>query len=313
MRVFSEKYEIVRLWVIRYKRRIMQASIVCMLIIACVLLWGYPSKTPNVIKTVLPVPIIKATIQQLIQPTIKPTDTPFTTYKKPTLAKSDRYDIYLIGDSMTHAFGPRGGKFTEILSAAYPGTSFEVSNYAEANQSILSLPQRLRESVQADHDLRLPPILDGDPDVIIIESFGYNPLSQLGRTEGLKKQEEVLTDVMTTLTNRFPNTVIMFLTAIAPDKKTYGQKVTNSDADGRWAQAEERIEYITNHRDFAREHNIPLIDAYQQSLDGQGDGDTKYINPDDNIHPSEEGLALMGRVMTKRMQEETIFPKVASR
>ncbi|MBP9719350.1 MAG: SGNH/GDSL hydrolase family protein [Candidatus Levybacteria bacterium] len=305
MRGFYKKYEVMRQWVNLYKRRIMQCGIVCLFLIGCVLIWGYSWKKPYITKTVLPVPTIEASMK----PSIQPTDTPFTIYKRPLLAKSDRYDIYLIGDSMTHAFGPRGGKFNEMLSSAYPGEFFEISNYAQANQNILLLPQRLHESVQADHDLLLQPILDGEPEVIIIESFGYNPLSQLGRTEGLKKQEEVLTDVMTTLTNRFPNTVITFLLTIAPDKKTYGQKVTDSDADGRWTEAEERIEYITNHRDYALEHNIPLINAYQESLDVTGDGDTKYINPDDNIHPSEEGLSLMGRIMTKRIQEEKIFPQ----
>lgn len=243
-------------------------------------------------------------------PIPSPTDAPFTTYKKPALAKSDRYNIYLIGDSMTHAFGPRGGVFTELLTQEYPQTFFEVSNYAEANQSILLLPNRLKEEVQADHDLLLKPILTGDPDpdLIIIESFGYNPLSQFERSVGLKKQEEVLTDVMTTLTKRYPKSMIVFLSAIAPDKKTYGMSVTGSDEEGRRLQAEERMEFIKNHMEYAKEHNIPLIDTYEPSLDETGDGDTQYINPDDDIHPSAEGLAHMGRIMVKRINEEKIFP-----
>lgn len=235
--------------------------------------------------------------------------TTFTVYKTPKLTKSKRYDVYLLGDSMTHAFGSRGGQFTEIISKAYPDDFFEVSNYGRANESILLLPDMLTQPLQADKELLLKPVLEGNPEIIIIESFGYNPLSQLGIKDGLKKQTEVLTEVMTTLTNKFPNTVIMFMTAIAPDKKTYGEKITKASEQERWAQAEERIEYITNHRDYAIEHHIPLIDAYQESLDSDGDGDTKYINPDDNIHPSAEGLALMGRVMTKRIQEENIIPK----
>ncbi len=256
----------------------------------------FTSQKPHILKMALPFP------------TAIPTDTPFTTYKKPTFAKSNKYSIYLLGDSMTHAFGPRGGIFNELLSREYPGVFFEISNYAQANQSILLLPERLKEPVQADHDLFLNPVLEGHPDVIIIESFGYNPLSHLGIKDGLKKQEEVLTEIMTTLTNRFPNTDIMFLATIAPDKKTYGQNISHADADARWVQGEERIEYITNHIKYATEHNIPLINAYQESLDTQGDGDTKYINPDDNIHPSAEGLSLIGRVMTKRISEENIFP-----
>ena len=294
----NERLNIVKNWAIHNKIEIILVAVILILIFDSILILGFnkPQKT-HITKKALPVP------------TVKPTDTPFTTYKNPVFTKSERYDIYLIGDSMTNAFGPRGGIFNELLSKAYPGIFFEISNYAEANQSILLLPARLNESVQADHDLLLAPVLEGDPDMIIIESFGYNPLSQFGIADGLKKQEEVLTQVMTTLTNRFPDTIIMFLTAIAPDKKTYGQKINPASADERWVQAEERIEYITNHIAYALDHNIPLMNAYKESLDTRGDGDTKYINPDDNIHPSSEGLELMGKVMTEKIIEENIFPK----
>jgi len=241
---------------------------------------------------------------------VSPTLAPFTTYIRPKLKKSDRYDVYLIGDSMTHAFGPRGGIFSDLLTQANPGTFFEVSNYAQANQSILLLPKRLNEEVQVDHDILLKPIMSADPtpDVIIIESFGYNPLSQLGIVPGLEKQEEVLMQVMTTLTRKYPKAVIVFMATIAPDKKTYGMSVTGSDADGRRQQAEERAIYIKKHIEYAREHNIPLINAYDESLDSTGDGDTIYINPDDDIHPSAEGLAFMARIMVRRIQEEKILP-----
>jgi lysophospholipase L1-like esterase len=247
-----------------------------------------------------------------ISPTPTPTLPPLDdfTYKKPTLVRSEKYNIYLIGDSMTHAFGPRGGVFSELLTDQFPDKNIEVFNYAQAGVNISQLPERLDEEFQADKDLRLKPILSGDPEphVIIIESFGYNPLSELGKVDGLRKQEEVLIEVMKTLTNRYPGTIIMFMATIAPDKKTFSESATGGDSFGRWAQAEERIEYITSHMDFASERNIPLIDTYGPSLDSEGDGDTKYINPDDDIHPSAEGLAHMARIMVKRILEEQIFP-----
>jgi len=121
-----------------------------------------------------------------------PTPTPvvFTLYTKPTLEKSNEFHMYLIGDSMTHALGPRGGIFNEEVSNAHKGMFLQIFNYSEANQSIQTLPQRLQEPVQADHDLLLPPVLEGEPDLIIIESFGYNPLSDYGVEEGLKRQNE---------------------------------------------------------------------------------------------------------------------------
>jgi len=252
-------------------------------------------------------------LSEEITPSNTPTPTPkftnFSTYEKPILPKLPVYNIYLIGDSMTHAFGSRGGVFSELINKNKSDTFFEVSNYAQANQSILLLPDRLKESVETEPGLTFKPILEGEPHLIIIESFGYNPLSQFGKEEGLKKQEEVLDNVMEILINKFPNTVIMFMVAVAPDKTTYAMGINPASADERWAQAEERIEYLTNHIKYAREHNIPLINSYEESLDELGDGDTTYINPDDNIHPSAEGLAMMGRVMVRQIQEEEIFPE----
>ncbi len=237
-----------------------------------------------------------------------PTPSIFTTYTPKTVAKSKRYDIYLIGDSMMNAFGPRGGRFNEALSQAHPDEFFEIVNYGQAGQNIEMLPERLNQEVQADYDLLLQPIIEGDPELIIIESYGYNPLSHLGLTPGLQKQTEILRQVMTTLTRKFPNTAIMFMATIAPDKNTYGMKVTQSDAAGRAQQAEERMEYIRNHIKFAQEHNIPVINAFDESLDAQGNGNPRYINPDDNIHPSDEGLLFMADLMKKRIEEEKIFP-----
>lgn len=265
-------------------------------------------------------PLILLAIQSKNQPAIAatapiiPTSTPtpdksFSTYTKPALPKRDMYNIYLIGDSMTHALGPRGGRFTEVLSDAYPDTFFEVSNYAVAGQNIESLDAYLHKTVSPAPDMSLNPIYDGDPQVIILESFGYNPLSHLGLEGGLARQAEVLTQLMEKLTQRFPNSVILFLSTIAPDRDTYGRKVLKSSIEGSREQADERISYIKNHSQFATDHNIPLINVYQDSLDTTGDGDTKYINPDDNIHPSAEGLELMSQTMTRRIQEETIFPR----
>lgn len=242
-------------------------------------------------------------------PTITPTPSPipFTLYKNPRLEKSDEFKIFLVGDSMTHALGPRGGIFNEELSNAHKGIFLQIFNYSQANQSIETLPQRLNESVQADTDLLLPPMLEGEPDLIILESFGYNPLSQHGLEGGLKRQTELLTEIMTTLTNKFPNTVIMFLSTIAPDRDLYGKNIQLTD---RVTQANERIAYIENHNKYAQEHNIPLINVFQESLDAEGDGAEVYISPDDTIHPSNAGSELISKVMTRRILEENVFPQL---
>lgn len=230
------------------------------------------------------------------------------TYHRPILKKKHTYNIFLIGDSMTAALGPRGGIFTELISKEYPDNFFEVSNYAKGGQNVEEMSGRLNEPFEAAKDAKFKPIMQGNPDIIIIESFGYNPLSEDGIKVGMEKQRTVMAEMFSTLEKRFPNTVIMFMATIAPDKKTYAQSLNHTRDGEGWAQAEERIGYITNHIDYALENNIPLINVYQESLDELGDGDTKYINPDDDIHPSAEGLALIARVMTRRIKEEKIIP-----
>lgn len=259
-------------------------------------------------------PIVEAvpeTVSPFVIPTSEPSPTPyiFSTYPRGELPMKDHYIIYLVGDSMTKALGPRGGIFNELLSNEYKGVFFEIFNYAEANQNIASLPSHMKETVQAAADLTLPPLLSGTPDLIIIESFGYNPLSDSGIEEGLKKQDEVLTEVMTTLTKTFPTTSIMFMATIAPDRATYAK---NLDGTGRPEQADERIAYIKNHSAYAKAHDIPLINVYEESLDGEGDGSTQYISVDDNIHPSLDGLFFIGEVMTKSIVSEKIFQNITT-
>src|SRR4051794_13631860 len=133
MKFFKDKLDSFRKWGTLYKRETTIFAAILILIFATELILNLNKsqklQNPQNTKTISPVI------------SVKPTNTPFTTYKKPVLARSERYDIYLVGDSMTHAFGPRGGKFNEIISKDNPGIFFEISNYAEANQSILLLPE----------------------------------------------------------------------------------------------------------------------------------------------------------------------------
>ena len=59
--------------------------------------------------------------------------------------------------------------------------------------------------------------------------------------------------------------------------------------------ANERRAYIENHINFAKTHHIPLINVYEKSLDPQGSALLKYLNPDDYIHPSRQGIELISQ------------------
>lgn len=246
-------------------------------------------------------------------PSVLPTPTVIMPFKYviPTIEKKREYQIVMIGDSMTYALGPHGGTFYEYINEAYKndGHGITIDNYAQPSTSILTINNAMTRN-QKYWDTELVPLMSRNFDLILIESFGYNPLSQFSLEEGLKKQNEILDETITSLIKNHPKSVIMFVATIAPSKLTYGQSVDKTmTAEGRAKEVEERISYIKNHIEYAKKHNIPLINIYEKSLTPSGDGNTEYINPDDDIHPSAVGVDFIGHELTDFIKASNIFPK----
>src|SRR5438552_2869006 len=85
---------------------------------------------------------------------------PFTTYVPPKIEDKHVYKILLVGDSMTHALGPHGGRLIDWLQAKFTGKGFLVDNYAYSTNA-LTLPKFLNEETKT-WDLTFPPILKTD-------------------------------------------------------------------------------------------------------------------------------------------------------
>lgn len=122
-----------------------------------------------------------------------------------------------------------------------------VDNYARGSTNILSYNKELTE-ITTYWDSTFQPLLSRPFDLILVESFGYNPLSQLGVEDGLKKQNETLDELMQVLITTHPNSAIVFVATIAPNKENYAKKVlVNATLAERIQQAQERMSYIENH------------------------------------------------------------------
>lgn len=235
---------------------------------------------------------------------------PFTTYTPPKISIKPTYKLFLLGDSMTYALGPHGGQFNTSINSLYKQNNkfVDIYNYARASTNVLSLDEAISTPTK-EFDLNLDPLLSQDFDILLIESFGYNPLSQFPRDEGLKRQREELTKIMTKLIQTHPNTVVIFYTTIAPSKRNYARTtLRNLSVTDRTLQAEERMAFIQNHADYAKEHNIPLINIYEKSLK-DGDGNLMYINPDDYIHPSAVGINFIGDELARYIYDSEILPR----
>ena len=132
-----------------------------------------------------------------------------------------KYTIILAGDSRTETLGS-GGKITPTLCMYYPNKELHILNYGIGSTSILTLPDTLTKGAIRGNET-LPPILDKDFDLILIESFGNNPLSNLALEEGLKKQEEALDQSLKLIKEKKPKAAVVFVATIAPSKERYAE------------------------------------------------------------------------------------------
>lgn len=246
-------------------------------------------------------------------PTPTPTpDVPFGSYHPPTISRKDFYRIAMVGDSMTAALGPHGGKLSEVLNALYKSTPAHqkilIDNYAQGSTNILDISGQMTKKITIG-DVVFDPLLSRQFDILLIESFGYNPLSQFSLQDGLAKQAKILDQTMKLLTKDHPQMLIIFVATIAPNRETYAQEEVQLSVADRTIEANERDAYIKNHIDFAKAHNIPLIDMYDASILSNGDGNILYISPTDHIHPSFAGIDFIDQHISDFIYTNHILPQ----
>lgn len=213
--------------------------------------------------------------------------------------------LVFVGDSMTEYLG----NFDELrgyFNRYFPNKKFLLLNYGFGSTNILSVPDRLEKD--SDHAGRIFTAINNIPfDLILIESFGHNPLSEYPLEEGLKLQKETLDKIVSSITQKYPKSSIIFVATIAPNKERYAEGAVNLTTEKREEWAAERIAYIKNHIRYAKTHNIPLINIYEDSLDKNGDGNIDYINSNDFIHPSPTGVYFISEGIAKFLYQNSYF------
>lgn len=215
------------------------------------------------------------------------------------------YTIVMIGDSMTETLG-NSDELKKFLSEKYPGKSFEVLNYGFGATSILSVMDRITK--ETEHGRKFRPIEEIDYDLILLESFGQNPLSQFPLEEGLRLQTEELDKIVKLLKGTNPKGKIVFVATISPNKVIFARNQVDLSPQKRAEWVEERISYMKNHIGYAESHGIPIINIFEKSLMENGDGNPEYISTDDFIHPAPTGIIFISRQIADFIYTNNIFP-----
>lgn len=216
------------------------------------------------------------------------------------------YTVVLLGDSMTNRLG-NGDELKGYLAEYYPNKTFEILNYGYGATNILSVKDRLLK--ETDHFRKYRAITEIDFDLIIIESFANNPLSDLKLPEGLQQQNASLDEIIAIIKEKNPNAKIAFMTTIAPNKENYAITTRDLSDEVRDQWVEERKAYMENHKEYARLNNIPLIDVSDQSQDIFGNGKLIYIDKEDYIHPSPLGVIFISEKIAEGISELNLIPK----
>ena len=212
--------------------------------------------------------------------------------KQQQKSESFDYKLVFVGDSMTEYLG-NFDELQKYLQHYFPGKKFLLLNYGYGATNILSLQDRLEKD--STHSGRIFQAINEIPfDLIFIESFGHNPLSEYSLSEGLKKQTESLKKAIDTILQKHSKSSIVFMATIAPNKESYGYGAVELRPEDRERWVGERTAYIQNHIKFAQENNIPVINVYERSLKN-GTGDIDYISSTDSIHPSPTGIYFISK------------------
>lgn len=224
--------------------------------------------------------------------TSKPSNFPQPTLNKGKVKYPQDYTIVLVGDSMTERLG-NSDELRLYLNIYYPDKSFEVLNYGFGATNILSLQDRLEK--ETFYNRSFQPILNIDFDLIIIESFAHNPLSEFSLELGLQKHEDSLEKALDSIKKSNPRAKILLMATIGPSKSHYAINQVNLSKEKRLEWANERIAYLRNTIEFAKEKNIPMVNVFQKAVDNNESTKLEYISKDDYIHPSPRGVYLISQ------------------
>jgi len=216
---------------------------------------------------------------------------------------SKEVTIAIYGDSMVDTMGTNLPYFKKALAQYYPQTNFTLLNYGIGAQNIEQGLTRFSQPYNyKDRNYSAP--INSEAEIIIIESFAYNPMGEAG----LDQQWLALSQMVDQA--RANGAKVMLLATIAPTKSQFGQGPGGIDwpQDTAWQHAGLIGRYLENAINLGRSLNLPVIDAYHASLLANGEGNLNYISSHDHIHPSVSGHQFVANLVAQEIAQLDLIP-----
>lgn len=203
--------------------------------------------------------------------------------------------IAVIGDSMVDTMGERLEYLEHALKKAYPTTEFNLYNYGKGSENVIEGLARI-DAAFTYKDRSYPALPVVKPDLIIVGSYAYNPLTPYDRDMHWLKLAELIKKCETITPH------VYILTEIAPLREDFGRgpQGINWEESVRVAHSKKITEQLENAIGLSSSLKVPLINTYQASItDEQNTVKREYVNAGDGIHPSVEGHMLTADEIVK--------------
>jgi hypothetical protein len=224
----------------------------------------------------------------------------------PITTKKTSYKIAILGDSMVDTLGDSFPELTSKLKAQYPNVSFTILNHGVASKNINDGLTRLIKPYD-DYGVQKQSVVSQKPDIIIVESFGYNPY---GFEEGaLDTHWLAMAYIIDTIKQELPDTKILMFATIAPNAQIFGDGVPTMTLDAlqKLTKTNTIKSYLDNAVKFAKSQNLPIADAYHKSMDNTGNGKSIYINATDHIHYSQNGKEFVSSIIADSITNDRLL------
>ena len=213
--------------------------------------------------------------------------------------------IALLGDSMIDTMGDL--KNLQIaLSQYYPKIEFNLLNYGVGSTKPADGLARLTQEVTTETK-KLPALLLAKPDIVILESFAYN--HGTNTQSEINNHYQILGQIITKLQQS--KITPLFLVTIAP-ATNFAKNAPGVlwDENQRTLETKTVLSYLKAGLDFFKTQKLILVDSFTPSLEPTGFGKQVYVNSNDNIHPSQEGIELISDLIAQKIAESKLVEKV---
>lgn len=220
--------------------------------------------------------------------------------------KKNSITIALLGDSMMDTLGPTAPALQTALKKLYPKKTFVIKNFGVGGTGIQYGIDRITNGYTY-LGTSYPSLVETSPDIVVIESFGYNPFGDDAGT--IDTHWLLLAKAVDTVKAQLPHAKIVMAATIAPNANRFGdgaQGLSFSVID-KWQRTTTIKKYLENTVRFATGEHLPLADAYHPSLMPDGNGNLMYINSGDHIHYSDKGRALMASKIAEAIAKNSLL------